>query len=208
MRRSRTVIAVFLLVVSIAAGVPAGAARPPDPRERLIEHLQKTRELFLDSVDGLTEEQWNYRTAPDRWSIAEIAEHITITETFLRDTVVRILDQPAPTGIADGTFRREDEVMKLIIDRSERFDAPPELWPTNQWKTPNETLAEFRRQRDETLKLARAQNDLRMHGADHPIVGPLDAYGWLVFLSGHTERHTLQIREVMDDPRFPRPASP
>lgn len=208
MRRSRTVIAVFLLGASIAAGIPAGAARPPDPRERLIEYLQKTRGLFLDSVDCLTEEQWNYRTAPDRWSIAEIAQHVTIAEILLRDAVVRILDEPAPPGIADGTFRKEDEVMKLIIDRSERFNAPPELRPANQWKTPEETLAEFRRQREETLKLARAQNDLRGHGADHPIVGSLDAYGWLVFLSGHTERHTLQIREVMTDPRFPRPASP
>jgi hypothetical protein len=34
--------------------------------------------------------------------------------------------------------------------------------------------------------------------------GPLDAYQWLLLISGHTERHLAQILEVKADPNFPR----
>jgi len=35
-------------------------------------------------------------------------------------------------------------------------------------------------------------------------MGMLDAYQWILLLSGHTERHTLQILEVKADPKYPK----
>jgi hypothetical protein len=32
----------------------------------------------------------------------------------------------------------------------------------------------------------------------------MDAYEWLIFMSAHTKRHTLQIEEVKADPKFPK----
>ena len=204
MPRRTLAVAIALLLLTSSASSHADVPRRPDEGERLVEYLEKTKRLFLDSVQGLSEEQWNYRPAPGRWSIAEISQHITLSESLLRDTVVEILESPPPADLAEGSLRREDEVMKLIIERTERFQAPQELWPRNQWNTPEETLSMFRKQREEALSFARSDRDLRGHGAEHPVIGPLDAYGWLVFLSGHTERHTLQIREVKADPGFPR----
>ena len=50
------------------------------------------------------------------------------------------------------------------------------------------------------------QDDLRDHFADHPVpaIGTLDAYQWVLLISGHTRRHTLQILEVKADPNFPK----
>ena len=48
------------------------------------------------------------------------------------------------------------------------------------------------------------QTDLRAFAGPHPAFEMLDAYDWLLFLSGHTERHTLQIQEVKADPGFPK----
>ena len=39
--------------------------------------------------------------------------------------------------------------------------------------------------------------------AAHPAFGNLDAIGRVCFLSGHAERHTLQIEEVKAAPGFP-----
>ena len=44
--------------------------------------------------------------------------------------------------------------------------------------------------------------DLRNHYAQLPF-GTIDAYQALLFISGHTERHILQIVEVMENDDFP-----
>ena len=50
------------------------------------------------------------------------------------------------------------------------------------------------------------QDDLRDHFRDHPVpaIGTLDAYQWILLISGHTRRHTAQILEVKADPNFPK----
>jgi hypothetical protein len=39
---------------------------------------------------------------------------------------------------------------------------------------------------------------------DHPVASELDAYGNLIFISGHTERHVLQINEAKESEDYPR----
>ena len=54
-----------------------------------------TRAKFLKSIDGLTEAQWTFKPAPDRWSIAEVAEHIGISEgTILGLVQTQMLTAP------------------------------------------------------------------------------------------------------------------
>jgi hypothetical protein len=36
------------------------------------------------------------------------------------------------------------------------------------------------------------------------MLGPLDAYQWILLISAHSERHTKQIEEVKADPNFPK----
>ena len=62
----------------------------------------------------------------------------------------------------------------------------------------------FSKERVATLKLAQGDADMRAHAAQHPGFGMIDTYGWMLFLSGHTERHTLQIDEVKANPDFPK----
>ena len=38
----------------------------------------------------------------------------------------------------------------------------------------------------------------------HPVLGPLDAYQWILRISAHSESHTKQIEEVKADPSFPK----
>ncbi len=58
---------------------------PPNEEERhfMISHLERTRDLFVKSLDGLSEAQWRFKSAPERWSIAECAEHLVLSEEFL-----------------------------------------------------------------------------------------------------------------------------
>ncbi len=78
------------------------------------------------------------------------------------------------------------------------------MQPAERWETFEETLKAFRIERRATLELVEDAEDLRSYVSEHPAFGPLDAFGWLIFLSSHVERHTAQIEEVKADPGFPQ----
>jgi hypothetical protein len=52
-------------------------------RDLAIRNLRDARQQFLDVVAPLSERQWSYKPAPDRWSISEIAEHLALSEDKL-----------------------------------------------------------------------------------------------------------------------------
>src|SRR5450755_3412676 len=51
-----------------------------EERDHAIDYLKETQKAFLASLDGVSDAQWKFKPAPDRWSIAEVAEHIAVTE--------------------------------------------------------------------------------------------------------------------------------
>ena len=46
----------------------------------IYEHIDRTRARLTASVERLSEEHQTFRAAPDRWSVAELVEHLSIVE--------------------------------------------------------------------------------------------------------------------------------
>ena len=66
----------MLTLTTLCAPLPgADAALSKDQRARAIQLLEDSRKELLAAVEGLTNEQWNFKPAPDRWSAREVAEH-------------------------------------------------------------------------------------------------------------------------------------
>ena len=194
-------IALVCLFVSVAAF--AADTVPVADQAALVAQLKRTEARFLASVEGLSEAQWNYKPAPDRWSVAECAEHITAAEPFIRKMVAESVKTELAADTA-GTTNQDQKILTFLVDRSTKFKAPEPLIPTNRFGTPAAAMEAFKKERAETIALASGNVDLRTHGSKHFALGPLDSYGWFLFLSAHSERHTLQIDEVKADPGFPK----
>ncbi len=183
-------------------------AEPLDKRDREfgMSQLHATRKMFLDSVAGLSPEQWNYKPAPDRWSIAECAEHIALSEDMIFGMVTeKIMKTPATPEKRSETKGKDEQVLKGTVDRSQKAQAPESLRPTHRWKTPAEAVEAFKKSRDaHILYIEKTNDELRDHFAPSPVGGTFDAYQYLLMMSAHTERHTKQIQEVKASPGFPR----
>lgn len=192
----------LLVVLSLVSAVAAGL--PDAERQALTDHLNKSSKMFLESVEGLTTEQWNYKAGPDRWSIVQCAEHIAASEGFIREMIEgKVLQSPpSPDRIAERK-KLDEKVLAMITDRSFQAQAPEPLKPTNRFSSPEATVKAFLESRAKTLELAKNADGLREHAADNPAFKELDAYQWLLFLSGHTMRHTAQIEEVKANADFP-----
>jgi len=175
----------------------------PADRDRAVQYLEQTRDGVVAATKGLSEAQLKYKSAPDRWSVAETLEHIAVSEDFLLANVKNNV-MKAPAGPADrDTAKIDASVLAVIPDRSRKAQAPPELVPKGRW-TPSEALDHFLKSRAETIAFLQATPDLRQHVTDSPFGQKLDAYEWLLFIGAHSERHTKQIVEVKSDANFPK----
>ncbi len=201
LKRRWSTLCLSALLMTIASSTLVAEPLTEAERERLVAHLGKTRQALLDAVDGLSKKQWNYKPSEDKWSIAECTEHLAIVEEVLGKNVVELLESPA---VDRSDTAKEDEVMKAIVDRSQKFKAPEVVAPAQRWKKRKAMLKAFEAQRAAAVKIAKEAQDLRSFVGPHPAFGDLDAYTWLFFLSGHTERHIAQIEEVKEDPGFPK----
>jgi hypothetical protein len=186
-----------------AANVRAQETTQAD-KDKALAYLESTKKGVLDATKGLSEAQWNFKPAPDKWSVAQCVEHIAAAEDFIRGMAVdKVMKAPAAP---DRDIAKIDAgIMAMIPDRSQKAQAPDELKPTNRFGSPEGSLKHFAESRTATENFLKDTPDLRAHAVDSPLGGPkLDAYEWVLFVSAHSQRHTKQIEELKADPNFPK----
>lgn len=189
-------------LVTLLSAVAFGQALTQAERDKGDQYLGQTRDGVIAAVKGLSDAQLKFKPAPDRWSVAEVLEHITLVEDGLFQNVTEKV-MKAPAGAAGRDVAKTDSmVLAMIPDRSQKRQAPPPFVPNGRW-TVAETLDHFQKSRARTVEFLNSTPELRAHVADSPL-GPLDAYEWVLFMAAHSERHTKQILEVKADPNFPK----
>jgi hypothetical protein len=195
----------FLLACAAFIVAPAAPAQDLTPAERDqgVAYLEQTRDAVVTSVSGLSDAQMNFKSGPDRWSVAQVLEHIALAEDRIFMNVQYNVMKSGPGPAGRDTARIDAAVLALVPDRSHKAQAPPELVPTGRW-TPAESLQHFLASRQKTIEFLKSTPDLRAHVTDSPLGRPLDAYEWLLFIGAHSKRHTAQIEEVKADPNFPK----
>lgn len=206
MRKALLLIMLVALLTAPVAPV-AASPKPLDGREKLIAHLEETWKTLEAETRDLTPEQWSFRSAPDRWSVADVYEHLAASEDLLFGLITeRVLKLPAMPDKKDAVKQEANDalVLKMIPDRTNRVQAPEPLRPTNRFGSVADTRKQFAERRQRTIEFVRhSTEDLRAHFLDSPVIPGMDAYQWFLFISAHTMRHTAQIREVKADLNFP-----
>jgi hypothetical protein len=194
-----------LIVGALALGALSAEPLTQSERDKAMSHFHATRKVFLDSVAGLSDAQWDFKAAPERWSIAECAEHIAVSEDAIFEFVRNALASPAEPEKKAMTRGKDDMVVKAMPDRSVKAQAPEFLQPKRRWPDRESLIAHFKDSRDRNIAyLQTTEDDLRGHFVEHPVFKTLDAYQMMLLLSAHCERHTLQINEVKADPNYPK----
>ena len=177
-----------------------------EERDSAVEYLKQTQKDFLASIEGVSEAQWKFKAAPDKWSIAETAEHIALTEQTIWDLVSgKIMKSPAAPEKAAAAKGKDDTILNVIPDRSRKAQAPERLQPTGKWATQAALKKDFEALRSKEIAyVADTKEDLRNHFEEHPFLKTMDAYQWIIFNGAHCKRHTAQILEVKADPNYPK----
>ena len=172
-------------------------------------YMEQTRQTILGATQGLSDAQWTFKPSPDRWSAAEILEHVVIVQELVAR---RILEQlalaPAP-GERDNP-QVESIILGVFPLRLAKFPAPEFSHPSGR-VTPPEALRRFEQNCAELAVMLESRTDLRDHVLEAaPLKAvskgkyeTMDGYQWLLAVAAHTERHAKQILELRVDPDFP-----
>jgi len=179
----------------------------PVEKEALLKNLAESRERLLGTVKRLSHTQLTYKPAPDRWSVAENLEHITVVETRVLGFIQKTLEAPSDFSKKSAKEGQEQALVDDIAGRITRFKAPEHIVPTGRWPL-DQLTEEFEAARKRSTEFAAGTDaDLRHHFFPHPIFGEMDCYQWLLLLGAHCDRHRAQSEEVMVDPGFPKAAA-
>jgi len=209
MDAKRLMRAAVMLLAMVA--VPAARGQAADPnmtaqeRAHVVKLLQDSQKEFLSYLENVSEAQWNWKAAPDRWSVGETAEHIMLAEGLLFGAVEQAVAAPANPDWEKSTAGKTELLERVMPDRSHKAVAPEAIQPHGLSKA--ELIRRFNELRAKTIKFAQeTQVPLKEHTRDHPfpVFKTLNAYQWLLYIPLHNLRHDQQIAEVKATPGYPK----
>lgn len=163
--------------------------------KELVARLEESRAIWLESVEGVGEEESRWRSAPDRWSVLDCAEHVANVEHRTLRTL-----QYAPAIPAEGADAlRENRIYERVSSRRGHVPAPEFVRPAGRYKTLAEAVDAFVEKRNRAIEFLAAYNgDLRAIGATHPLLGPCNGYEYALIMAAHSIRHAGQVREIRE----------
>jgi uncharacterized damage-inducible protein DinB len=160
----------------------------------LLQALQESRETFLNSFAGVTEEQSHIKPAPDRWSVLDTIEHLATAES-IQLNLLKTQRAPRPANSPD----REYAFLQMIPNRTQKMEAPDGAKPIGRFATLAEAAEKFKTTRAETIQfLEQYTDDLRRSEVKHPhpAAGMVSICEMLVATAMHAKRHAAQIEEI------------
>ncbi len=184
------------IYTELKGGAPSGKLSAAE-RDALLElydrGLRETEELVASTPDAL----WAKKPAPDRWSVAEVVEHLGLAESLLFDFAQQGLANPVSNDWANLEAGMTDEqFVGMLKDRSKRFQAPEPIQPHGGLSRAD-ALAKLAGARAVTAEfLRRTDAELKKHVVQGP-AGPMTAHQVFVLIGGHNLRHNEQIREAL-----------
>ena len=209
--------ALSLLVVTLFLSTSVGALSRPgsggdpkitsDERAAAIKLLKETEKEFLGLVENLTDEQWNFKPGPFKWSVGQTAEHIALAETRLFGVVQQALGSKPNPDWETKTAGKEVALEKILAARTGRAQAPGAIQPINKPMTRAEIMASFKEGRARSMKfIETTDTSFKDHTVDNPfpIFGTLNTYQWFLYIPQHHSRHNKQIAEVKANSHFPK----
>jgi hypothetical protein len=188
------------------------------------------RRQLCARLENLSEAQQTFRPTADAWSIAEIIDHLSITEQNMVQLIGMLLmksEGATAAGVKAGDGGSSDDegggdvgrggdapisvpaFQPFSLDnfleqvREVKLPAPERVRPGGK-VTLTEALANLQRTRD-AIEAMRPRIETANLGAatyPHPAFGEFNAAQWLAFIGHHESRHLRQIENLMAAPEF------
>ena len=195
----------------------AAPAKEGDPNlteadfAQLVKDIDEGQAKLLGLITNMTDEQWTFKENPDRWSVGECVEHITLGPLAILQGIEAVRAGGLNPNWYEQTKGKYQLVRQSVGNRpaggvGSPFKAPGEVAPSGTWDRAR-GIAEFYTAYGELRAFVEtAPPDIKAVTFMNPFpqIGLLNAHDWLTLMAIHTMRHSQQIAEVQANPKYPR----
>jgi hypothetical protein len=166
----------------------------------LVEYVDATRAALLETAATVPADRFAERPAPERWSAAELLEHLARVESGC----ARVIAKRAAAARESGIPAEHDESSMLgaldgrhVTDRSHKLTAPAIVAPAGGF-TRDAALDAIAKSRAEFKRAIADADGLALGEVRHPhvVLGEIDLYQWILFVGQHERRHLAQLEEI------------
>jgi len=175
----------------------------------IFTEINGVRARLCEAVERLSPQQTTFKPSADRWSVAEILEHLAKVDRALVGRIGKLLAEleKAESG-SGGCAGFAPFSLDSLIERArgQKFKSP-ELALPDSGSPVCESLAKLQNSRHDLLSMQPRieSHDLSQTTFPHFVFGQLNIYQWLAFIGIHETRHLQQINSAISAPGFPAP---
>jgi hypothetical protein len=160
----------------------------------------KIRSRLRKVLNRITAEQTSALPADEKWTIAQIVEHIAIVDESTVKICAKLLNRASEAGRSfDGTVTITDTFLQKGLEIALiKIEAPAFVQP-NAGQTISESLARMDATEDHAnqLRVLFESVDGTEFKFPHPFFGEISAHEWLALKGGHEMRHIKQIERIL-----------
>jgi hypothetical protein len=166
----------------------------------LVNYLISARTHLDHALESVPADRRDVRPAPDRWSVADVLQHLTLTNAGM----AKLFAKRAAAARAEGLGPDPETTSILwtldvhsLLDRRRLMEAPPPVQPGDAVPA-DEAARRFDEAHRRLSGAIAASGDVALGRLSHPhpVLGPLNLYQWGIFAAAHEIRHAAQIREI------------
>ena len=167
----------------------------------IYEANDRIREKFIQTLAGLNETQISALPDGEKWTVAQIVEHVSLVEDGMSRICNKLLSHAKAEGqLSDGIVKVSEAFgAKSVEIAAVKLEAPERVHPS-QGRSIAESLAAMEESRGKLNELRPLfeEYDCNTGKFPHPFLGDLSAGEWLILLGGHKGRHLKQIRNLVE----------
>ena len=162
--------------------------------------LDESRHSLEQAVHDVDLGKRAQRPAPDRWSLSEVLEHVSLAEANFTAWIASGIEKARATGLGREAAERAplpEAVRARFADRVNRRTAPERVQPKGEMTAEEawNAVVEVEQRLKQVLTAADglALNEVVV---EHPTLGPFNIYQWVELMAAHRRRHVEQMREI------------
>jgi DinB superfamily len=151
------------------------------------------RKELYQSIEELTDDQFNTIPSNGGWSPKQIFEHLVRMETVIATNIAQELKNPdSPKAM--------NKPIALSTIRFIKVEAPGYTVPTKEYKTKIEMKNALYDSRLFLLDIyeSSTKDVFREKSFNHPIFGQMPLIQWFPFVGLHEKRHLKQLKKMIE----------
>jgi hypothetical protein len=156
----------------------------------LINNIELVSDTLVQLLQSVNERHFNQKPVPDKWSIAQVADHIRLSNNSVAKALAL---KGKPLDRNPG--QRISELKSVFLDFQTKLQAPDFIVPSKDIYDPNLLLKDL--QASIQLIRERMYEDNLDELINHPAFGDISKFEILHFVLYHTQRHLRQIKEIV-----------